>query len=380
MSDLKLFKCNSLNNPTDQISNRSHTSKENPSNPTTFTMADANVKIEELTFKLQDDHPVYMKKWTPATTAPLAKLVFIHGYDDHINRYFELFPTLAARGIAVTAWDQRGWGRTVRNSSDRGLTGPTPLVIADIAHIVKSELADAEATSTPLFVMGHSMGGAEALTFASEPEYADLAPRIRGWLLESPHVEMAPGSQPSALKIMAGRLAGRLLPKFQLKNKLPAEELTRDPEVMKSLGEDPLLWSTGTLEGLAGLLDRAADLSAGKRTLNPGVKSLWLAHGTVDGGTSYPASKKWFEASTSDVPDKEYKTYEGWQHQLHADLPETRPVFAKDVGDWILARVEAPENTAKPQAAAEAVVQESSAAAPVATETAEGVAKGGAKL
>lgn len=342
--------------------------------------ANANVKIEELTFKLQDGHPVYMKKWTPATTTPLAKLVFIHGYDDHINRYFELFPTLASRGIAVTAWDQRGWGRTVQHTSDRGLTGPTTLVIADIAHVVKSELADAEAASIPLFVMGHSMGGAEALTFASEPAYKDLAPRIRGWLLESPHVEMAPGSQPSSLKIMAGRLAGKLLPKFQLKNKLPAEELTRDPEVMKSLTEDPLLWSTGTLEGLAGLLDRAADLSAGKRTLNPGVKSLWLAHGTIDGGTSYPASKKWFETSTSDVPDKEYKTYEGWQHQLHADLPETRPVFAKDVGDWILARVEAPETTAKPQAAAEAVAEESTAAAPAAVETAEGSPKGAAKL
>lgn len=343
-------------------------------------MADANVKIEELTYKLQDGHPVYMKKWTPATTAPLAKLVFIHGYDDHVNRYFELFPTLASRGIAVTAWDQRGWGRTVKKTSDRGLTGPTTLVLADIAHVVKSELEDAEATSTPLFVMGHSMGGAEALTFASEPAYADLAPRIRGWLLESPHVELAPGSQPSSLKIMAGRLAGRLLPKFQLTNKLKAEELTRDPEVVKSIGEDPLLWSTGTLEGLAGLLDRAADLAGGKRKLNPGVKSLWLAHGTGDGGTSYPASKKWFEASTSDVPDKEHKIYEGWQHQLHADLPETRPIFAKDVGDWILARVGAPENAAKPQATAEAVVEESSSAAPTVTETAEGVAKGAAKL
>lgn len=55
-------------------------------------------------------------------------------------------------------------------------------------------------------------------------------------------------------------------------------------------------------------------------------------------------------------------------------------MFAKDVGDWILARVEAPATTAKPQAAAEAVAQESSAAAPVATETAEGGAKETAKL
>lgn len=195
--------------------------------------ANANVKVEELTFKLHDGHPVYMKKWTPATTTPLAKLVFIHGYDDHINRYFDLFPTLAGRGIAVTAWDQRGWGRTVRSTSDRGLTGPTSLVLADIAHVVRSELDAAEASSTPLFVMGHSMGGAEALILASEAAYADLAQRIRGWVLESPHVELAPGREPSALKVVAGRLAGKLLPRFQLKNKLPPEELTRDPEVMK---------------------------------------------------------------------------------------------------------------------------------------------------
>ena len=57
----------------------------------------------------------------------------------------------------------------------------------------------------------------------------------------------------------------------------------------------------------------------------------------MDKGTSYEASKKWFEQQST-VKDKEFKTYEGWFHQLHADLPDDREVFAKDVGDWILAR------------------------------------------
>jgi len=315
-------------------------------------MAEQAVTIEELTHTFPDGYPVYMKKWRPLHSPPVAKLVFVHGYDDHCNRYYSLFPTLASRGIAVTSWDQRGWGRSARTPSERGLTGPTSLVISDIVHVVKSELSDMkienDAAAAPVFLMGHSMGGAEILTLATSSEAEGLMPKIRGWLLESPHIALVPSQEPSALKIFAGRVAGHVLPKFQLKHKIPATELTRDPEVVASLENDPLLVSTGTLQGMAGLLDRAADLSSGKRKLNPGVKSLWLAQGTADAGTSYEASKTWFEKNTKDVPDAEFKTYEGWSHQLHADLPDNRDVFAKDVGDWILARAGGPPEETVP--------------------------------
>jgi acylglycerol lipase len=114
--------------------------------------------------------------------------------------------------------------------------------------------------------------------------------------------------------------------------------LTRDPEVVKSIKADKLMHDTGTYEGLAGMLDRTIALNEGKAKLNKGVKSLWLGHGTDDKGTSYPGSKKWFERQT-ELEDKEFKTYEGWYHMLHCDLPDDRSIFAKDVGDWILARL-----------------------------------------
>lgn len=85
------------------------------------------------------------------------------------------------------------------------------------------------------------------------------------------------------------------------------------------------------------MLDRTALLGNGKAKLNKGVRSIWLGHGTADKGTSYEASKKWFDEQTQ-VEDKEFKTYEGWTHQLHADRADNRQVFAKDVADWILAR------------------------------------------
>ena len=304
------------------------------------------VRIETLTHTFSDGHPVHMKKFHPSSSTPLAKLVFVHGYDDHIGRYYEFFPTLASRGITVIAWDQRGWGQSARTVAEHGLSGTTELVLSDIAHVVRSELSDMkiedDSEAAPVFVMGHSMGGAQVLTLASDSLYQDLMPKVRGWLLESPHIALAPSAEPSALKIRAGRLAGKLLPKWQIKHKMPVEQITRDPAVQKSLNEDPLLRATGTLQGMSGLLDRAAELSAGKRKLNEGVKSLWLAHGTADQSVSYEASKKWFETHCQNVPDATLKTYEGWSHQLHADLPDNRHIFANDVADWVLARAGGP--------------------------------------
>ena len=186
--------------------------------------------------------------------------------------------------------------------------------------------------------MGHSMGGGEALTLASDPQYEDLILSIKGWLLESPYIGLSKDSEPSSITVFLGRLAGRVLPHRHMAQRIPPENLTRDPEVCKSLEEDKLLHDMGTLEGLSGMLERSAALQNGKAKLNKGVESIWLGHGTEDKGTSYDASKKWFEEQTQ-VKDKEFKTYDGWYHQLHADLAGDRAVFQKDVGDWILARV-----------------------------------------
>ena len=181
------------------------------------------------------------------------------------------------------------------------------------------------------------MGGGEILVLASDPQYKELVGKIRGWVLESPFIAFPKGFEPGFFTVFFGRLAGKLLPHRLLKSGLPAENLTRDPAVVTSLKEDVLIHDMGTLEGLAGLLDRTASLNEGRVTLNPEVRSLWLGHGTQDKGTSYEGSKKWFDEQST-VQDKEFKTYEGWAHQLHADLPDNREVFAKDVADWVLAR------------------------------------------
>jgi acylglycerol lipase len=251
----------------------------------------------------------------------------------------------------VHGLDQRGWGRSVRKPGDRGHTGPTTQVLADMAAFITPHLPADPAADPPVFVMGHSMGGGQVLTLACHPDYQESVVRqVRGWLLESPFISFSPEEQPSAFKVFAGRLAGMLLPRHQLKHEIKPQHLSRDPEVRKSILEDELMHNTGTLEGLAGLLDRTAALAKGEvRPLEGGaLRSLWVGHGTEDKTTWFEASRKYFEEFTGAVGDKEFKAYEGWYHQLHADGPDSEE-FYKDVGDWILKRCEEEKAQAKPE-------------------------------
>ncbi|KAH7141189.1 Alpha/Beta hydrolase protein [Dactylonectria estremocensis] len=277
------------------------------------------------------DISLYTKTWTPA--GPIrAKLILVHGFSDHVNWYSEVLRELATHGIQTFGFDQRGWGRSVKKSSDKGLTGPTSQVIADVAAFIQDKLPSTE----PLFVMGHSMGGGEVLTLAGDPKYESLVSQVRGWLLEAPFVGFAPEEDPSFIKVAAGRLAGRLMPRFQLRHVIPADNITRDKEVALGMTNDPLCHDTGTLEGLASLLDRTAALASGSVTLGKQVRSLWLGHGDVDKACSYDVAIKF--AERQDIQDKTIKTYKGGYHALHVDLVKAE--FTKDIVDWILERSE----------------------------------------
>ncbi|KAI1469977.1 alpha/beta-hydrolase [Daldinia caldariorum] len=301
-----------------------------------------DINIVEGTFEV-DGVSLHTKSWLPSGP-PKAKLVVVHGFSDHIDRYYDLFPSLARRGIAVLGFDQRGWGRSVRRPSDRGRSGPTATVLADLAAFIRerafasssADRNDSDNDDVPVFLLGHSMGGGEVLALASTPAYDDIVARIRGWILEAPFLGFAPAVQPRRLTVLSGRLAARVAPHFPLVRPVPPEHLCRDPAVQASLAADPLLHYTGTLEGLAGMIDRAEGLASGKLRLRPGVRAVFLAHGTADMVTSYERVREWWESQGRKVEDAKFKSYEGWAHQLHADPGKEE--FYQDVGDWILQR------------------------------------------
>jgi acylglycerol lipase len=247
----------------------------------------------------------------------------------------------------------------VASPAQRGDTGPTSTVLADIRsflnHIAPSSAPSIEgqnSESAPLFLMGHSMGGGEVLLLSLLRSQPHPIPRIAGLLLESPYIALHPSAQPGTIKVIAGKLASKLLPKRQLEQKLDSKNLCRDPQVRRDWEIDELCHNFGTLEGFDGILQRAADLTAitnghtvpgtGLKTIlgsrEPGADSVpvWIGHGTEDLVTSCPSSQTMF--NKLEVTDKTLKLYEGAYHKLHAEPDGVAEEFANDVAAWILER------------------------------------------
>lgn len=216
------------------------------------------------------------------------------------------------------SFDQRGWGRSVHADNEKGSTGPTSQVLADITSflkpIVNSKEADAKA---PLFMMGHSMGGNETLCYiAAGPQ--DVTSHIRGYLLNAPFLLLHADTRPSAFTVFAGRLVGKILPRRQMLFPLDEKRLSRDPEIQRAFVEDKLCHDTSTLESLASNLDRGIGLDNGKYVIpegrgEGGKTRIWLSHGTKDMVVDHEPTERLFKRIQ--VKDKELKMYDGWYHK-----------------------------------------------------------------
>ena len=108
-----------------------------------------------------------------------AAVVFVHGFAEHVARYEHVFPTWSSRGIAVFAYDQRGFGRTAldeQNKSKHSSYAKTSWKeqLEDIEWAIQH--TKQQFTGVPVFLYGHSM-----VSFASL--FVQLCKRTcRTWL------------------------------------------------------------------------------------------------------------------------------------------------------------------------------------------------------
>ncbi|SRR6266576_6314184 len=101
----------------------------------------------------------YTRLYKPQTK-PVAALVFIHGFAEHIGRYTPFHTMLMERGILIFTFDQRGFGKTAmdkKNKSPSSSYGKTSWddQLADIVWAI--EHVTKENPSLSVFLAGHSM-------------------------------------------------------------------------------------------------------------------------------------------------------------------------------------------------------------------------------
>lgn len=111
---------------------------------------------------------VPLRFWFPSVAAPRAVVVCVHGMCLHSGSYAALAGSLQARGYVVVALDVRGLGTWVNSFGQDFLNLDASL--ADIHNTV--ERMHGLFPSTPIFLLGESMGGGIALhSTARNPEH-----------------------------------------------------------------------------------------------------------------------------------------------------------------------------------------------------------------
>ncbi|MGH7501893.1 MAG: lysophospholipase [Longimicrobiales bacterium] len=168
------------------------------------------------------------RTWESAS--PRAAVIIVHGLAEHSGRYETLGRDLCGAGISAYALDLRGHGRS---DGQRGHARTFGVLLQDVDRFRREVLGLIE-SGTPLFLLGHSMGGLIALRYMEE--YADTftgAIIVSPWLATAVHV-------PRWKVTLANPLA-KLAPALPFRAGVNPEHLSRDPRIVRAYEEDPLV-------------------------------------------------------------------------------------------------------------------------------------------
>ena len=204
-------------------------------------------RLEAKAYVADDGARLPLRTWEPAGK-PKAVVLALHGFGDYSNAFEAAGRQLARKGIRTVAYDQRGFGRAPGYGRWHGLDRLTQ----DAADAVR--LLARRSAPAPVYVLGHSMGGAIAMSMAAD--HPDLP--LAGLALVAPAVwgrRAMPAVQEGALWLSAHTIpwypvSGQGLHVVPSDNLEMLRRLARDPLVMKQYRVD-LVW------GLVNAMDAA---------------------------------------------------------------------------------------------------------------------------
>jgi acylglycerol lipase len=262
---------------------------------------------------------IFTRTWRPEGAAR-GVIVLVHGFNSHSGYYLWAAEQLLASGLAVYALDLRGRGKS---DGERYYVEKFAEYQSDVDLLVNR--ARANHPGLPMFILGHSAGGVIACNYVLDHQ-ADFA----GLICESFAYRVpAPDFALSVLKGLS-----HLAPHAHVL-KLPKEEFSRDPKVVKALIDDPLLANEVQPTKTVAEMVRADERL--KRDFKLFTLPLLIIHGTKDTVTRPEGSQEFFSNASS--KDKTLKLYEGYFHDPLSDIGKEAVMI--DIRSWIGAHLPA---------------------------------------
>lgn len=257
---------------------------------------------------------LYYRSWTIEN--PKAAVQLIHGLGEHCARYNALAEALNQAGYSLYAMDLPNHGKSA--GSPGHIDGFT--VFQDAALGLYQRISQA-LPSTPIYLLGHSMGGLIVTRLLLEHQN-----KFKGALLSGPAIETP--QEPPAWQVWIIKLIAMLFPKARILQ-LDASGISQDPAVVEKYMNDPLV-NKGKLSARF-LLWFNTTIRECKQRASEITLPLLVMHGTADVVTAPNGSEYLINNISSE--NKTLKLYDGLFHELFNE-PEAPTVY-RDVITWL---------------------------------------------
>lgn len=262
---------------------------------------------------------IFYQNWLPDGDTRGVLLVS-HGFAEHSGRYENVVNAVVPENYAVWALDHRGHGQSEGKSNHVGRFTDFVEDIGIFETIIKEKHPD-----TPLFLLGHSMGSFIAshymATRANQSDYKAL-------IISGTGGATGPGFGTNAIKNFFGKTFSVFLPKLSAPSGLDPEFISHDKEAVTAYINDPhvhykkitVRLGAEFLKMINGMLKIAPKIT---------IPTL-IQVGSED--DTFKDQDKLLKAIGSNK--KEYKTYEGFRHEVYNELEKEIPL--NDLKNWIL--------------------------------------------
>uniref|UniRef100_A0A6I8NHY4 Monoglyceride lipase n=1 Tax=Ornithorhynchus anatinus TaxID=9258 RepID=A0A6I8NHY4_ORNAN len=226
--------------------------------------------------------------------------------------------SISSAGIGNQPAHQVGHGQS---EGERMIVSDFHVFIRDVLQHV--DFMQKDHPGLPIFLLGHSMGGAISILTASE-----RPGHFAGMVLISPLVVASPESA-TTFKVLAAKVLNLVLPNLSL-GPIDSSVLSRNKTEVDSYNADSLVCHAG-LKVCFGIQLLNA-VSRVERALPKLTLPILLLQGSADRLCDSKGAYLLMEAAKSQ--DKTLKVYEGAYHVLHKELPEVTSSVFQEIKAW----------------------------------------------
>ena len=265
---------------------------------------------------------IFLRTWKPDNTKTKLKGVILiaHGYAEHSERYNYTAKYFTDKDFAVYAPDHYGHGRSEGVKADV----PNFRVFVDDLLSVLSRIEDIE-KNIPVFLMGHSMGGAISTILASEAEN-----NLTGLILSGPSIRIDGGVSNFVKSI--SKIIAFIAPYLPLVE-FAVEGISKDPLVVEAYKNDQYNYNGKVRARMGREMLRSEELITEQLLSKISIPTLIL-HGEKDPLVNTECSQIIYSNISS--KDKEIKILDNLYHEI---LNEPEKDDVRDIiGNWLDAR------------------------------------------